>query len=289
MAVKWTHVPPNSGGTTGGQTAQQASNAISAALATHTARTTAHHAPPDISGLATQASVDEKASQSDVDDLSDRVDDVARDSLIEPNYWLSTNAARTFVVHIHPMSNPDTATQIRLNLGGTQVTQRLVSGETDYSFDVGASGATNINSNLRGATTIRVNVEFLNARNQILTTEGKLLRVLSVPPTQGLNQDQVDQRIAPYARRSPSGTIADAQIPQSIARDNEIPSNSDIDGRVPTWARANSPSGTIPDSRIPSSIARDSELGPQITVHTTQTSYDAASASDGRIHVLAIP
>ena len=112
---------------------------------------------------------------------------------------------------------------------------------------------------------------------------------MAAAPTQGLTQQEVDGRIAPYARIAPSGTIAEAQIPSSIARDSEIPSNSDIDGRVAPFARQNSPSGTIPDSRIPSSIARDSELGPQITVHTTQTSYDAASASDGRIHVLAIP
>ena len=39
----------------------------------------------------------------------------------------------------------------------------------------------------------------------------------------GLDQAEVDARIAPYARVTPSGTIADAQIPQSIARDSELP------------------------------------------------------------------
>ena len=40
----------------------------------------------------------------------------------------------------------------------------------------------------------------------------------------------------------------------------DIPDNTNIDGRIATWARANSPSGTIPDANIPSSIARDSEI-----------------------------
>ena len=36
--------------------------------------------------------------------------------------------------------------------------------------------------------------------------------------------------------------------------------NTEIDNRIASYARANSPSGTIPNNRIPSSIARDSEL-----------------------------
>ena len=39
----------------------------------------------------------------------------------------------------------------------------------------------------------------------------------------GLDQAAVDARIAPYARATPSGQIADAQIPSSIARDSELP------------------------------------------------------------------
>ena len=36
--------------------------------------------------------------------------------------------------------------------------------------------------------------------------------------------------------------------------------NTRADNRIASWARANSPSGTIPDARIPASIARDSEI-----------------------------
>ena len=75
---------------------------------------------------------------------------------------------------------------------------------------------------------------------------------LSNAPSGGLSQSQVDARIASYARISPSGQIADAQIPASIARDSEVPSNTDIDGRIATWARNNSPSRY--DSRYKDSI-----------------------------------
>ena len=45
----------------------------------------------------------------------------------------------------------------------------------------------------------------------------------------GLTQDQVDARIAPYARAAPTGQIGDAQIPAGIARDSEIP---DVSGFI---------------------------------------------------------
>lgn len=108
----------------------------------------------------------------------------------------------------------------------------------------------------------------------------------------------IDARIATWARaNSPSGTIPDGFIPAGIARDSEIPSagtgtpaqvanvgavgsstaysradhvhqksdlrtttDTQIDARIATWARANSPTGMIPDASIPSSIARDTEL-----------------------------
>ena len=42
----------------------------------------------------------------------------------------------------------------------------------------------------------------------------------------GLSESEVDARIATYARVTPSGTIADAQIPAGIARDTELPDTS---------------------------------------------------------------
>ena len=65
--------------------------------------------------------------------------------------------------------------------------------------------------------------------------------------------------IATYARSTPSGTIADAQIPSGIARDSELPTNATIDVRIANYARA-APSGQIADAQVPGTIARDTEL-----------------------------
>ena len=87
--------------------------------------------------------------------------------------------------------------------------------------------------------------------------------------TGGLTQTQVDNRInlvAPgliedWAEVANASTlIPDSKIPAGIARDTEIPSDTDIDNRIATWARANSPTGTIPDNRVPATIARDTEI-----------------------------
>ena len=68
----------------------------------------------------------------------------------------------------------------------------------------------------------------------------------------GLDQDAVDARIATFARvNNPSGEIGDARIPDSIARDSELPTTfGDL-------------TGDIGESQIPASIARDSELPEQ--------------------------
>ena len=84
------------------------------------------------------------------------------------------------------------------------------------------------------------------------------------------SDSEIDARIAPYARTTPSGQIADAQIPSTIARDSEIPdvsnfqTETEVDARIAPYARA-IPSGTIADAQIPDGITRDSEL----TAHNT--------------------
>ena len=83
-------------------------------------------------------------------------------------------------------------------------------------------------------------------------------------PTVPADSD-IDARIATYARATPTGTIADAQIPTTIARDSELPDVADfldeaeVDARIATYARI-SPSGQIADAQIPADIARDSEI-----------------------------
>ena len=107
--------------------------------------------------------------------------DLERDFLLEPNYWVSGNSdARTFVAHLHPAAQPTGATRIRLIVAGSILTQNLTAGDTDYAFNITAIAAANINSNLRGATTVRVTLQYLDASN-VLATQNVLLRVVAAP------------------------------------------------------------------------------------------------------------
>lgn len=120
-----------------------------------------------------------------------------------------------------------------------------------------------------------------------------------------ISNSQIDARIATWARATnASGSIPDARIPSSIARDSEIPSasnanpvadgtasqgtstrysrqdhrhpagasgltTSQVDARIATWARQNSPSGTVPTARLPFTI-----------LQRTQAQYDAISTKN---------
>ena len=87
----------------------------------------------------------------------------------------------------------------------------------------------------------------------------------------------IDGRVAPWARsNSPTGTIPDNRIPASIARDSEVPTNTEIDNRardeinsrVQQFARDTTTD--IPDAKIPSTIARTSAI-PDVSNFRTQT------------------
>ena len=125
-----------------------------------------------------------KADSSDVAAVTARVADIERDFLFEPNYWLSTADARTFIVHLNSGEAPSGATRIRLVVGGTPFTQTITAGDTDYAFDVTALVAASIRQNLRGATTITLNLQYLDA-TQVLATQRILLRVLASDPDAG--------------------------------------------------------------------------------------------------------
>lgn len=55
------------------------------------------------------------------------------------------------------------------------------------------------------------------------SNENDLVLLTPTSSSGGLSQEQVDARIATYARAMPSGTIPDAQIPSGITRDSELP------------------------------------------------------------------
>ena len=79
-----------------------------------------------------------------------------------------------------------------------------------------------------------------------------------------------------------SGSVSDAQIPSTVARDSELPdvsgfqTEAEVDARIAPYARA-TPSGTIADAQIPDDITRDSEL----TTHTNNhTAHGALTEGD---------
>ena len=63
---------------------------------------------------------------------------------------------------------------------------------------------------------------------------GNLTDTVPLPADTVRSDADIDARISDYARASPTGEIADAQIPDSIARDSELPSPDGvvIDGEV---------------------------------------------------------
>ena len=82
-------------------------------------------------------------------------------------------------MHLHPEATPTGANRIQLVVGGATVTQNLVAGDTDYSFDVTGTAATNVNTNLRGRTTLQVTFQYLDSSGTNLATQNVLLRVLT--------------------------------------------------------------------------------------------------------------
>ena len=100
------------------------------------------------------------------------------------------------------------------------------------------------------------------------------LQRLSVPDERTVAGLTYRNRAAPWARaNNPSGTIPDNRVPSSIARDSEIPTNSEIDGRIAAWARQNSPSGQAPANRI--------------ALVLTQAAYDALTPVANTLYLIS--
>ena len=123
-----------------------------------------------------------------------------------------------------------------------------------------------------------------SASGALRNAELSVLATLIGAPT----DSDIDARIATYARATPSGTIATAQLPSANALDSELPNVSgfldqtEVDARIATYARV-SPTGTIATAQLPSANALDSEL-PDVSDFVTATDvdgvFDAASFSN---------
>ena len=77
-----------------------------------------------------------------------------------------------------------------------------------------------------------------------------------------------------------------ADIPNLPA--SKITSGEFDDDRIPGLPASKLDSGRLDKARLPADVVYDDDLGVEVVVHTTQTSYNAASSSDGKLHVLAV-
>ena len=105
------------------------------------------------------------------------------------------------------------------------ITWAAGAGEVTIDIDVLAAQATI--TGIRSGGSARINWN-RSARTLVISESSIVGAVLlnagsASGSGSGLTQDQVDARIATYARATPTGQIADAQIPASIARDSELP------------------------------------------------------------------
>ena len=104
-----------------------------------------------------------------------------------------------------------------------------------------------------------------SASGALRNAELSVLATLIDAPT----DSDIDARIATYARATPSGTIATAQLPSANALDSELPNVSgfldqaEVDARIATYARV-SPTGTIATAQLPSANALDSRAARRV-------------------------
>ena len=130
-----------------------------------------------------------------------------------------------------------------------------------FQFEINAQAADNLfsNNNLTIGSVLPIALRLVAPGGTLVK-----LATLDVPivakPTggttvSGLTQPQVDARIAPYARATPSGTMAEAQVPPEIARDSEVDSkiathNSAGDAHSDIRTALNGKQNTLTDVQI---------------------------------------
>ena len=197
-----------------GTTATAVASAITNAVRAHTSDSVAHHTPRSISNIQSIArsliathtadhdahhppTVVPSSLRTDINSLTDRVGDLElADDILEPNYWVRDESARTFVLHI-----PGTSAELALGartvsltirgLPPTSTTQTLVSGDTDYAFTFSALAAQNIRNNTTGATTITATVTY-RSQVGVVATRNYLLRLVEeAPGGGGLDTEEV--------------------------------------------------------------------------------------------------
>ena len=160
------------------------------------------------------------------------IDALERDFLIEPNYWVRDTSGRTFVVHVHSGSVPNTATRIQLTVSGVTLTNTIGLNRTNYFFGINPTNAGTIARNI-GAdqSTIDVNLNFLDASGTVLGLQRILLRVVASAPS----PDPVAPRVVAITDQAAlainASTTDIATVTITANRTLNVPSGG-VDGQI---------------------------------------------------------
>ena len=106
------------------------------------------------------------------------------DPIINPDYWVKTLVARTFIVHL-PLTlvNAAGVVKIGLTINGTPLTADREADKTEYAFEFSEMQARNITQNLAGASVVTALVSTGNADfSQGFYRSEHVLRVVDAAP-----------------------------------------------------------------------------------------------------------
>ena len=269
--LEWSTVTGGSGATD--TTARQGVSDNTAAITTNTAAIAVN-------------STDIAEQDTSLGELGDKIADLEREFVFEPDYWLTSTEARTYVVHLNSGEVPPTATQIRLTIGGAPKTQNITSGDTDYSFSFTSVDATNIRNNLRGSTTVTTNLEYLDSVGTVLTIQGALLRALEGAPTE-VDQTARDAATAAQtaANTNTSSITAIGQRIAAVVRVQSRAANTDSSYQAVLNAQETNNTPIILNVTAPISGTRDSVA----YRHDANSIFWVRPESDDLTHLFTLP
>ena len=108
------------------------------------------------------------------------------DPVIEPEYWVDDNEARTYAVHFDAAALALTgATKVRLTIQGNSVTVNIAADQHTYEFAYDATASANISNARRVGQTVRADTFVLDASDNQLHHVIGLLRVVAEAPGGG--------------------------------------------------------------------------------------------------------
>ena len=106
---------------------------------------------------------------------------------LDPDYWVKTDTARTFLVHLDPAAvSLAGVNRVRLDVAGVRKTVAVVALQDTYELAFTAQDAATIHRSLRGGVdTVRADVQLLDAADTFVRDWRGFLRVLDSAPATG--------------------------------------------------------------------------------------------------------